>query len=52
MTENLMLAGFAVNLLATVGGGVVVLLKYESRMTKIETHLLHLLKRDGHHGGR
>lgn len=36
--------GLGLNLVATVGGVVAVLLKYENRMTKIETHLVHLLQ--------
>ena len=37
--------GLAMNLLATVGGVMGFMLRYERRISAIETHLLHLLPR-------
>lgn len=35
--------GEAINLLAILGLGVGMMLRYERRLTRLETHLLHLL---------
>jgi len=42
-TQTLMLFGLLANIAATVGGYVGMLLRFEHRLTKLETHIIHLL---------
>lgn len=42
-TQTLMLLGLVANIAATVGGYVGMLLRFEHRLTKLETHIIHLL---------
>jgi len=45
MTATDLLVGL--NLIATIGGLVGVLLRYERRLTALETHLIHIIRRMG-----
>lgn len=43
-TETFILVvGLALNIVATVGGYVGMLIKFEHRLTRLETHLLHVM---------
>lgn len=42
-TATLMLIGLLANIAATVGGYVGMLLRFEHRLTKLETHLVHII---------
>lgn len=47
-TLSIMAVGLIVNMIGTAAGFVGLLLKFENRMTKLETHLVHILpKRKG-----
>lgn len=42
--DVVMILGLGLNLVTTLGGVVGFMLRYEKRLTAIETHILHILK--------
>lgn len=41
--QTILILGLVLNIAATVGGYVGMLLKFEHRLTRLETHLIHVL---------